>query len=233
MTLSEEELKSCLLAKFRRERRITASSIIASEFVLGQTSCRSDLAIWNGAFIGVEVKSARDNLSRLPSQMRAYHKFFDEVILVCDASHLDKAQVICDEDVGIYVWRDRKLELAREAAPNSKIDRRECVRSLTVKQLYSGLDIKTTSRHPRPQLEDRLVADLSIDVRALVLKAFEATYQTTSEAFFREVSGRRILPNHLVYLSRFAESRSELKSYKDAREGFWRQWELQAQVVFG
>jgi len=232
MKLNEEGLKCHLLAKFRRERTLRASSVIASEFVLGQTGCRSDLAIWNGSFIGIEVKSARDSLARLPDQMRAYHKFFDSVILLCDEAHLARAEVLCPSDVGIYVWRNSELCFVRDAAINRDTDRRECVRSLSVKQLHSCLNLKVGGGYSRPQLEERVFTDTSIDVRSLVVAAFEATYRTTTERFLWEINGKRITPVHLSHLSRFASSRAELRHSHNARASFWRQWEQQAQTVF-
>ncbi|WP_166656954.1 MULTISPECIES: sce7726 family protein [unclassified Rhizobium] len=232
MKLNEEGLKCRLLAKFRRERTLRASSVVASEFVLGQTGCRSDLAIWNGSFIGIEVKSARDSLARLPDQMRAYRKFFDSVILLCDEAHLARAETLCPSGVGIYVWRNSELGLFRDAAINRDTDRRECVRSLSVKQLHSCLNLKEGGRYSRPQLEERVFADTSIDVRSLVVGAFEATYRTTTERFLREINGKRIAPDHLTHLSRFALSRAGLRHSHNARESFWRQWEQQAQAVF-
>lgn len=232
MKLDEEGLKCRLLARFRQERTVTASSVIASEFVLGQTGCRSDLAISNGSFIGVEVKSARDSLARLPDQIRAYRKFFDAVILLCDEVHLSRAEILCPEGVGIYVWRNGELSIYREAATNHDIDRRECVRSLSVKHLHTCLNLKPGSGYSRSELEQRVLSE-PIDVRSLVVGAFESTYRVTTEKFLQGITGKRIAPDHLTHLSRFAASRAELRHSQEARQSFWKTWEEQAQAVFG
>ncbi|ASP96722.1 sce7726 family protein [Sinorhizobium meliloti] len=233
MKTDEDGLKCELLSKFRRDRIITASATVASEFVLGQTGCRSDLAIWNGNFIGVEVKSARDSLSRLPDQINAYRRFFDRVVVLCDEIHLRKVEQLCSDEVGVYVWVDEQLQVVRDASFNYGTDRDECVRSLSLKQLQACLGLKPSDRCSRSELEQRIAADLSIDVRSLVVAAFETTYKTTTEAFLREISGRRIRKPHLAHLSRFAASRADARLSLDARNDFWRRWEQQAQTLFG
>ena len=67
--LSEAHLKCLFLDRLRRLGLIDARSIIASEYSLGQTGRRADLAIFGGhEFIGIEFKSRYDSLKRLKQQ---------------------------------------------------------------------------------------------------------------------------------------------------------------------
>ncbi|MGV2053004.1 sce7726 family protein [Agrobacterium fabrum] len=233
MKLDEQSLKCELLAMFRRQRLIGSSSVIASEFVLGRTGCRSDLAIWNGQFIGIEVKSARDSLSRLPEQLQAYLKFFDEVILLCDETHLVKADALCPAGVGIYVWQDDEIKVYRSAQTNIRHDEMECARHLSVKNLQSALGLKPGHGYSRTALERQLLNASSICIKSLVKASFKSTYRCTTEIFLNATKRKSIKPEHLRHLSRYADSREEQeKNYAD-RKTFWRQWEQQAQAVFG
>ncbi|MEJ1173128.1 sce7726 family protein [Agrobacterium sp. CMT1] len=234
MNLDEESLKCRMLAWYRRQRALKPTSVIASEFVLGQTGCRSDLAIWNGAFIGVEIKSARDSLVRLPDQITAYLKFFDNVILLCDEIHLSKAETLCPLVVGIYVWRDGEVHIHRPPVHNSSRDRLELARAVSVRVLQSSLGVTASSAsYSRTQLEKQVVENPAIDVNSLFTASFKTTYEVTTRAFLRETSGRRIRPDHLRYLSRYAVERDEIKRNQANRAAFWMQWEVQAQAVFG
>lgn len=234
MKMDEESLKCRILSLFRKERLISASSVFASEFVLGQTGRRSDLAIWNGQFIGIEVKSARDSLARLPAQMDAYRRFFDTVIVLCDEVHLSKVERLCGQEVGIYVWSGgAQINVQRSPTSSPPTDRHACIKALTLRQLQSCLGINAVDRLPRPELERRVMADPSIDVRSLLTAGFEASYRATTEAFWQAIAGKRISEGHLALLSRFAPMRSGVQLALEARQDFWRDWSKQAQAVFG
>lgn len=232
MTIDEEGLKSRILSKFRKERIITSSSTIASEFVLGKTGRRCDLAIWNGEFIGIEVKSARDTLMRLQDQIRAYRCFFDKVIVLCDEAHLLKVERLCRNDVGIYVWTGKhEIDVYRSPTKNLMLDRHACIKSLTLKQLEAASG-KRPLVLPRAELERQIMCDVAIDARRLVTDAFEITYNSTSDAFWKAVARKRITERHLATLSRFAAVRAEEQLAQEARKTFWLDWTKQAQAVF-
>jgi hypothetical protein len=94
MRLSEMDLKCLYLERSRRLGLIDANSIIASEYSLGQTGRRVDLAILSNEFIGVEFKSKGDSLKRLKPQLDTYVRCFDRVVLVADERHIPNAQLL-------------------------------------------------------------------------------------------------------------------------------------------
>ena len=58
----------------------------------GLPSTRPDIAfLCVKYFIAVEIKSDKDTLTRLDSQLNDYSKYFDKVIIVVDVKHKDKA----------------------------------------------------------------------------------------------------------------------------------------------
>lgn len=100
-SLSESDIKAIAIARLVRMRRITSSSIIANEYRLGDSGIRADLAILDRTFIGVEVKSDRDTLRRLASQVSAYQRYFDRTILVLADKHLPNIRIDLS---GVEVW---------------------------------------------------------------------------------------------------------------------------------
>ncbi|MCX2895480.1 sce7726 family protein [Stenotrophomonas lactitubi] len=100
-SLSESDIKAIAIARLVRMRRITSSSIIANEYRLGGSGIRADLAILDRTFIGVEVKSDRDTLRRLASQVSAYQRYFDRTILVLADKHLPNIRIDLS---GVEVW---------------------------------------------------------------------------------------------------------------------------------
>lgn len=61
---------------------------IVSELGLWHGTARIDVAVVNGIAHGFEIKSDRDTLSRLDTQMRAYNSVFDKVTLIVGRTHL-------------------------------------------------------------------------------------------------------------------------------------------------
>ncbi|RYG93559.1 MAG: hypothetical protein EON58_18080 [Alphaproteobacteria bacterium] len=54
-------------------------TLIVEEMGLCSASVRVDVAVINGALTGVEIKSAKDTLQRLPAQSEVYNRVFDFV----------------------------------------------------------------------------------------------------------------------------------------------------------
>lgn len=74
--------------------------------------------------IGIEVKSDRDELHRLPEQLRGYLQWFNYVVVVTTYMHLRGVLEIVNsdtefQDVGVWVYRMngdvREFEVIREA----------------------------------------------------------------------------------------------------------------------
>ncbi|MCA9815850.1 MAG: sce7726 family protein [Cyanobacteriota/Melainabacteria group bacterium] len=68
------------------------NSLIIDELGLMEGSFRVDMAvIHKDEMHGFEIKSAADNLKRLPAQQENYCKVFDRMTLVCDQKHVAEA----------------------------------------------------------------------------------------------------------------------------------------------
>jgi hypothetical protein len=87
---------------------------------------RVDVAVINGALSGFELKSARDNLRRLPKQVDIYSKVLDFSTLVVAENHLEAAIRLLRPSWGVVVVHQHSdeflLDRVREATPNPDID---------------------------------------------------------------------------------------------------------------
>ena len=72
--------------KERLNRDYGADSLIRDEF--GCNGARVDVAVVNGRLHGFEIKSDRDGLERLVTQIPAYNALFDRVTAVVGSKHL-------------------------------------------------------------------------------------------------------------------------------------------------
>jgi len=108
----------------RRHSLATASMI--PEFRVGP--CKADLVIFNGTSTAYEIKSERDNLDRIESQLAAYLDVFARVCVVAGKNHVETIQNKLPKIVGIMVLDEsNKLHTVREPTDN-----KENVRSTSI-----------------------------------------------------------------------------------------------------
>ncbi|MBZ0185925.1 MAG: sce7726 family protein, partial [Candidatus Obscuribacterales bacterium] len=68
--------------------------LIVDELGVLEGSYRVDLALIDRQLQGFEIKSASDNLNRLPAQQKHFGSVFDRMTLVCDQKHVKEAMAI-------------------------------------------------------------------------------------------------------------------------------------------
>lgn len=117
----------------------TASML--TEFRVG--GCKADVAILNGTSTVYEIKSERDNLDRLTSQISAYRKFFARVNIITGENHTQSVINLVPDDVGILVLSDRfRISTVREAENNpSRVDPGEIFKSLNKSESVKVLNM--------------------------------------------------------------------------------------------
>jgi hypothetical protein len=79
------------------------STLIVDELGLRHGIARVDVAVINGLIHGFELKSDRDTLRRLPSQMRVYNSVLDRITLVVGQRYMDSAMSLIPEWWGIML----------------------------------------------------------------------------------------------------------------------------------
>jgi len=116
---------------------------IVEELGLCQGLSRIDVAIINGHFIGYEIKSEKDSLKRLASQITTYQKIFDKVTLVTTTRHYKDAEVQIPSNWGIMLAVETKnsikLNTVRRATCNDKYDHSAIVKLLWKDELINLL----------------------------------------------------------------------------------------------
>ena len=80
--IKDIDIRQVLLKKLSAEYRYDPDTIIIEELGLCQGEARIDLALVNGFIHGYEIKSERDTLERLPSQIEIYCRTLDTVTIV-------------------------------------------------------------------------------------------------------------------------------------------------------
>jgi len=87
--------------EIKRVLGVTPNSRVVDELQLLRGLVRVDVAIINDSLHGYEIKSASDNLLRLPNQQEHYGKVFEKMTLVADEKHVDHAVKIVPSSWGL------------------------------------------------------------------------------------------------------------------------------------
>jgi hypothetical protein len=213
--MDEGTIKASILSHVRRALRARERPVITTEYSLGSSCVRADLAILGDEFIGIEIKSAGDTLRRLRSQLAAYARYFDRVVLVAAERHLkgiDEAWLD-----GAALWQlkaDGSVTEVLPAAKRNSVSADSYIDLLTQQELRRFLKATPTE----------LVSNAA---RTAFELAFKYRYKRTSDAFWSSVRRRAIRQEDVKALSRFAELRLLQKRQSEEKDQFWRNWVAQ------
>ena len=202
--MREADIKAAVIARLRKDGDISSRSVLASEYPIGRTSVRADLAILQGDFVGIEIKSQHDSLRRLPRQLSAYRQFFDRTILVVAERHLAAVQKLALEGIELWVIHGSSLQTI-------SVDSRPSLRQPFTELLTEAQLIRWSG-----QMDD--------GGRTAFTTAFNLRFGPTSKAFWASVGRRRATAVDLSLLSRFRDLRTGQLRLRDERAKTWDQW---------
>jgi len=158
---------------------------VVFEFWVPRSHERADVAVIGRSTLhGLEIKTARDSLKRLPRQAAAYTRIFDRCEAVLATRHLEVALEILPPWWGVrLVNDDASLTMMRAAEPNSGVDAEILVRLLWRDEAYaavSGLDDDIDPRACRHQLWTILLDTLDIESLKTVVRHALLSRKATS-----------------------------------------------------
>lgn len=207
--LHESDLKAVVINQLRDVLGTASAATIASEYRLGSTPVRVDLAALGDTFVGIEIKSAKDSLKRLPHQMAAYTSYFERVILAvadCHVYNLDWKALR-----PVEVWS--VSESGRVRVVSQPTQMAEC-RSLG--------DLLTADQRRRYKLD----ADSSdLEFTEAFTNEFRKRFGPTSQRFWETVTGRPVMASDLKLLSRYEDRRAHISAWSQAQAEEWAEWQ--------
>ncbi|URK87759.1 sce7726 family protein [Rhizobium sp. RCAM05350] len=136
ISTTDAHIRAPLLAWLRSLHPDHLTAKMLEEFKMPRPSARIDVALINGELTGFEIKSDRDTLDRLSSQVPAFSRFFDRVSLVTTGRHLTQAKATIPHWWGIVIYGDDGgFKIARASKRNRSIDARAFLFALSKREL--------------------------------------------------------------------------------------------------
>ncbi|WP_300603508.1 sce7726 family protein [Trebonia sp.] len=128
----------------RRQHR-GCRTVYRREWSIGVGATRVDVAAINGRIIGCEVKSARDNFGRLPSQVELYSAILDTALLAVEGlAAAERARDLLPSWWGIWLarptLRGAVFEVIQEPGSNPAPKPLSIAQLLWRDEAYSVLD---------------------------------------------------------------------------------------------
>lgn len=181
--MRDRDIRAALRMELGAEHAGCADTLIIEELGVCEGDARIDLAVINGALNGIEIKSGRDTLERLPAQQEIYSRVFDTVLIVAAPSHLDQVSKQVPAWWGIstaHSMGDRVvLSRVREPRENPTVDPHSLVKLLWRDEALAILEqlgeADGMRSKPRKVLWERLANVLALDdLRACVRRTLKA-----------------------------------------------------------
>lgn len=115
---NEYVYRSALIHNVLLGRHSLRTASMLAEFRIGAS--KADMVILNGCGTVYEIKSDRDSLVRLESQIENYRKAFNKIYVIAGSAHLEDVLDKTSEDVGVMnLIRWNRISIVREAKENN------------------------------------------------------------------------------------------------------------------
>ena len=109
--------KNALATKILLGKHSLKTAVLLEEFRVGKS--KADVVVLNGTSNVYEIKSERDTLKRMRSQVDSYMQVFANVNLIVGENHVDSTVKSTPEEVGILVLSNRfQISTLRESQEN-------------------------------------------------------------------------------------------------------------------
>lgn len=114
---NDSNIRQSLRTELDKECENNPDTKIIEELGITHGAARIDIAVVNGSIHGYELKGDKDNLQRLPGQIKVYNSVLDKVTLVVGRNHLHDAIKLVPEWWGITIAKMPTLKNKVEFCP--------------------------------------------------------------------------------------------------------------------
>lgn len=177
--LGDSAIRPALRSRLVGEHGQDADTVLIEELGLCRGHVRIDIAVVNGLLHGYEIKSDRDNLRRLGTQVDVYGKVLDQATLVVGDRLLASALDVVPAWWGVLRVRPTSQGLqfrtVRRPRRNPQRDPRVLVELLWSDQALALLEQRNAARgvrgKPRRVVWDRVCDHFGVDEIAAAVRA--------------------------------------------------------------
>ena len=168
--MTDKEIRSHLFTGLLANYLSDPDSVVVNEMCLLGGKSIIDIAVINNHLFGIEIKSGRDTLGRLPGQIETYSKIFDEIAIITEKNHLAKVMDIVPSWWCVICISQNEIIEVRKGKQNPSINSFALARLLWREECKQVLDennlLKGNKTKPCRKLWPLLSENIAIDVLA-------------------------------------------------------------------
>lgn len=163
------------------------NTVIRTEFLFADSRRRADIALVGTFLHAYEIKSERDNIDKLDSQIADYRNYFEAVHVLCHKKHIEKVREI-DKTVGILVIDNDGISRIRTASIRKSIKSKYLIEYFNkeyVIKLCRKYNVKTSDLVGKSivELQSRLLRlmnnkEIRLEVTKYLLDKYESSYKS-------------------------------------------------------
>jgi len=172
--LSERDIRAFIKTQVPRLLRSRSRAFLVEEMEVCSGRARIDLAVIGDHLIGIEIKGPKDDVSRLPGQVKAYSECFDLVVLVVHEDLAQKADALIPDWWGLVVGLQRegriRYRFERRPQPNPSLNLEKLL-SLLWRGEIDALLSDLLGATPKPRATKKTIrAELLARIDASILR---------------------------------------------------------------
>ena len=168
--IGDAEIRRALRLKLAIDHENQPDTVFIEELGICRGQGRVDMVVVNSAVHGYEIKSNRDSMRRLESQVEKYSKVLERATIVVGDRHLDAALDIVPDWWGVLLFQDgpksSRFKSVRRSKKNPLIVSRSLVELLWLDEAIAFLDERSLASgvrgKPRRVVWDRVCEHFQI-----------------------------------------------------------------------
>lgn len=197
----------CRFLNWLIKRNQAKNYSLTSEFLFSEEKRYADIVkITQHSTTAYEIKSERDNTSRLCEQLECYLKTFDYTYVVCHGKHLEAVSKIAHSDVGIITETSpQKFKIVQRATKRSHLSASSLLTLFNRAEIQQIFNKKSDKTIPIEILRKQVSPEINLhSLQHRFRYTLLERYKILTERFLREIEKENIHPDDLLTLSRSA-----------------------------
>lgn len=220
---AEAEAKAALAQFLKKSGALTQGSAIALELVIAKQTNRADMAVITKNLEIFEIKTSRDNLNRLDSQILSYETAAHFVNVVAATKHVNTVLSRVPAHVGILeiikIGGTTAIRPVRAATESPKWQASAALELLPASEIRARL-LGGIGPKSRAEILLQTAALPPERQREAVVKFLRERYRASTHAFLRLVRRRTVRPEDLNVLHIWSELNKTVPKNQHAKNTF-------------
>ena len=175
--------------------------VIGDEVMYGSSHKVVDLlALYKGETYAIEIKSAKDDLRRLPEQIYEYSKIFDHTLVFTTIDHLSKIKQVSKDRISIFEFCADDTIQGKLLEKRNKVLKSEMLATMNSSFIRKSLNISGFKNSD--DIRKKAMRYTAEDIHALLFGYFMEKFYASYKLFLEERSNKTEVDDLIILSNR-------------------------------